>query len=77
MYTPANEYEPKVATEVIQAVVARANRNLIQVDQGDLSYIHPMTFPFTASSVDFENLTIPSRLGLVEIRVILSRWQVG
>ena len=71
MYTPANEYEPKVPTKVIRAVVARANR---KADPSglmmDLSFIHPVTFPFTASSVEFENLTIPSRLGLVEIRVI-------
>ncbi|XP_057301771.1 unconventional myosin-Va-like isoform X2 [Hydractinia symbiolongicarpus] len=70
MYTPPNEYEPRVPGNLIRAVV-----NKMQKTEGaslmlDLKYVVPMTVPFVASTVNFDKINIPSLLGMDHFEVI-------
>lgn len=70
MYTPPNEYEPRVPGNLIRAVV-----NKMQKTEGaslmlDLKYVVPMTVPFVASTVNFDKINIPSLLGMNHFEVI-------
>ncbi|XP_022802810.1 unconventional myosin-Va-like isoform X2 [Stylophora pistillata] len=71
MYTPANEYEARVPSSVIRAVVERGhNKTDPMFLMTDTAYIYPFTLPFTPSAVSLDSLTIPDNLNLDFLRVV-------
>jgi len=72
MYTPASEYEPRVPTKVIKAVVAKATKE--PTDPGKLmmniQFSSPVIFQFTPSAVEFEDIKVPDALNLRSVKVI-------
>lgn len=71
MYTPANEYEARVPSSVIKAVVERGhNKTEPMYLMMDTSYMFPVTLPFTPSSVSLETLQIPDNCGLDFLQVL-------
>ena len=72
MYTPANEYEPRVPGKVIRAVVSKATKQ--NPDSSTLmmniQFSSPVNFPFTPSAVQFEKIQIPDSLRIPNVRVI-------
>lgn len=71
MYTPPNDYEPRVPGNLIRAVVSK----LPKVDglylMFDLKYINPMTVGFAPSAVNLDKISIPPALGLEGLTEIL------
>ena len=71
MYTPANEYETRVPSSVIRAVVECTHNNTDPMYLlTDIEYIYPFTLPFTPSAVSLEALTIPDHLNLDFLKVV-------
>ena len=71
MYTPANEYEARVPSSVIRAVVERDhNKTEPMFLMNDTAYIYPFTLPFTPSAVSLDSLTIPDHLNLDFLKVV-------
>ncbi|XP_078360518.1 unconventional myosin-Va-like [Oculina patagonica] len=71
MYTPANEYEARVPSSVIRAVVDRGhNKTEPMYLMNDTAYMYPFTLPFTPSAVSLESLTIPENLNLDFLKVV-------
>jgi len=71
MYTPANEYEARVPSSVIRAVVERGhNKTEPMFLMIDTAYMYPFTLPFTPSAVSLESLTIPENLNLDFLKVV-------
>lgn len=71
MYTPANEYEARVPSSVIRAVVERGhNKTEPMYLMNDTAYMFPFTLPFTPSAVSLESLTIPEHLNLDFLKVV-------
>ena len=72
MYTPTSEYEPRVPTKVIKAVVAKATKE--PTDSGTLlmntQFSSPVIFQFTPSAVEFDEIKIPQSITLQSIKVI-------
>ena len=72
MYTPASEYEPRVPSKVIRAVVSKATKqtpdpaNLMM----SVQFSSPVNFLFTPSAVQFEKIELPGVLNLKNIKVI-------
>ena len=72
MYTPASEYEPRVPSKVIRAVVAKASKqtpdpaNLMM----SIQFSTAVNFPFTPSAVEFEKIELPDVLNLTNVKVI-------
>lgn len=70
MYTPANEYEARVPSSVIKAVVERGhNKTEPMYLMMDTSYMFPVTLPFTPSAVSLETIHIPENCGLDFLQV--------
>ena len=72
MYTPANEYEPRVPSKVIRAVVAKATKQNPDPStlMMNIQFSSPVNFPFTPSAVQFEEIQIPDSLRIPNVRVI-------
>eukprot|EP00112_Aurelia_sp_Birch-Aquarium-sp1_P000216 Seg1018.18 transcript_id=Seg1018.18/GoldUCD/mRNA.D3Y31 product="Unconventional myosin-Va" protein_id=Seg1018.18/GoldUCD/D3Y31 len=72
MYTPANEYEPRVPSKVIRAVVAKATKQNPDPStlMMNIQFSSPVNFPFTPSVVQFEKIQIPDSLKVPNVRVI-------
>eukprot|EP00794_Sanderia_malayensis_P004645 gene4645-5253_t len=72
MYTPANEYEPRVPSKVIRAVVAKATKQSPDPSSlmMNIQFSSPVNFPFTPSAVEFEKIKIPNVLKLRNVKVI-------
>ena len=72
MYTPASEYEPRVPSKVIRAVVAKATKQSPDPSSlmMNIQFTSPVNFPFTPSAVQFEKIELPSVLKLKNVRVI-------
>lgn len=71
MYTPDNEYEARVPSSVIRAVVERGhNKTEPMFLMIDTAYMYPFTLPFTPSAVSLESLTIPENLNLDFLKVV-------
>ncbi|XP_068711585.1 unconventional myosin-Va-like isoform X2 [Montipora foliosa] len=71
MYTPANEYEARVPSSVIRAVVERGhNKTEPMFLMNDTAYMYPFTLPFTPSAVSLESINIPESLNLEFLKVV-------
>jgi len=70
MYTPPNEYEPRVPANLIRAVVSKMKREDGIYLMMDLNYVTPMTTPFVPSTVSFNQVEIPKILGMEEYEII-------
>ena len=70
MYTPPNEYEPRVPSSLIKAVMAKKKKVEGAYIMLDLKYISPMTVMYVPSTVNFEKINIPSTIGLNELEII-------
>ena len=70
MYTPPNEYEPRVPSSLIKAVVAKMKKVQNAYIMMDLKYISPMTVPFVPSTVNFDKLSIPATIGLDQLEIV-------
>ena len=71
MYTPDNEYEARVPSSVIRAVVARGhNKSEPMYLMVDTNYLYPVTLPFTPSAVSLDTVNIPEHLNLEFIKVV-------
>ncbi|XP_048581655.1 unconventional myosin-Va isoform X2 [Nematostella vectensis] len=71
MYTPANEYEARVPSSVIRAVVERGhNKTDPMYLMLDTAYLFPVTLPFTPSAVSLETINIPELPGLDFLKVV-------
>lgn len=70
MYTPANEYEARVPSKVIRAVIERGhNKTDPMFLMMDTAYMFPVTLPFTPSAVSLETINIPDNCGLDFLQV--------
>lgn len=71
MYTPANEYEARVPSSVVRAVVERGhNKTEPMYLMSDTAYMYPFTLPFTPSAVSLESINIPETLNLDFLEVV-------
>ncbi|XP_047130704.1 unconventional myosin-Va isoform X1 [Hydra vulgaris] len=70
MYTPPNEYEPRVPSSLIKAVMNKMKKEDNACIMFDLKYINPMTVPFIPSTVVFDKLEIPESLELAPVTII-------
>ena len=70
MYTPLNEYEPRVPANLIKAVLNKMKKEENTCIMFDVKYIAPMTVPFIPSTVIFDKLEIPESLDLRPATVI-------
>ena len=72
MYTPASEYEPRVPSKVIRAVVGKATKQATEPANLMMSvqFSSPVNFLFTPSAVQFEKVELPDILNLKHMKVI-------
>lgn len=70
MYTPPNEYEPRVPASLIRTVVNKMKKEENSYLMLDLNYVTPMTASFVPSTVNFVNLSLPSALKINELEII-------
>lgn len=71
MYTPANEYEARVPSSVIRAVVERGHNKVEpQYLMMDTAYMFPVTLPFTPSAVSMDTILIPENLNMDFLRIV-------
>ena len=71
MYTPPNEYEPRIPGNLIRAVVAKLPKLKNMILMFDLKHITPMIVGFVPSNVILDKLVVPKEIGLEGIAEII------
>ena len=71
MYTPPNEYEPRIPGNLIRAVVSKLPKVEGMVLMSDLKYITPMVVGFVPSNVNLEKVVVPPEIQIDDVIEII------
>lgn len=71
MYTPPNEYEPRIPGNLIRAVISKFPQMEDMFLMSDLKHITSMVVGFVPSNVNLEKIVIPPEIEINDITEVI------